>query len=90
MLRGFGKATVKHAQWIGGAPETVEKVGLADLKPGTTLRVRDAVYLRGGTEPSLEGAVLSVLQPKAQVEVVEVAYPERKCGTAVWAKVKRS
>jgi hypothetical protein len=87
----LGKATGNHAQWTGGTPETVEKIELADLKPGTTLRVRGAVYLRGGTtDPNPEGAVLSVLQPKAQVEVVDVAYPARKWGTAVWAKVKRA
>jgi hypothetical protein len=87
----LGKATGDRSGWLPGAPETIKPIPVAQLRPGAVLQVRESVYLRAGTasEPSPEGAVLSVLQRDAQVEVIEMAYPVRKWGTAVWARVKK-
>lgn len=87
----LGKVTENKASWVTGSPQTVN-AALLPVSSGTTLTVRDDVYLHADSSPSTRSsaAILGVAKVGDSVEVIDVDYSHAKGGGwFVWAKVRR-
>jgi ElaB/YqjD/DUF883 family membrane-anchored ribosome-binding protein len=85
----LGKTTSAQDRWLG--EQTVDGESPSALKPGTTVRVRDDVYIRDndGRDPRNLGRVVGVVPGGERVVVQEVRYQPRPAFVAVWAQVTR-
>lgn len=87
----LGKVTENKTSWVAGSPQTVNAAPLP-VSSGTTLTVRDDIYLHADSSPSTRSsaAILGVVKVGDNVEVIDIDYSHAKGGGwFVWAKVRR-
>lgn len=87
----LGKVAEDKSAWAPGHPATVAPTD-PSLNPGTRLRIRDDVYLRGEVASGSRSSapVLGVLRVGETAEVLQVDYSHAKAGGwFAWVKVRR-